>query len=107
MDWAMMVLLRMPFLMELRWRIHRRSLRVVLSILVVMLLRWRTNFFSNGGNELAVYMQDYYPDWSYNSGNRPSDSRTYVLDVPVDDPSYGTYTNGEMEYGTTNRLRKL
>ena len=57
-------------------------------------LALENQFFSNGGNELAVYMQDYYPDWSYNSGNRPSDSRTYVLDVPVDDPSYGTYTNG-------------
>lgn len=57
-------------------------------------LALENQFFSNGGNELAVYMQDYYPDWSYNSGNRPSDSRTYVLDVPVDDLSYGTYTNG-------------
>lgn len=57
-------------------------------------LALENQFFSNGGNELAVYMQDYYPDWSYNSGNRPSDSRTYVLEVPVDDPSYGTYTNG-------------
>ena len=38
-------------------------------------LALENQFFSNGGNELAVYMQDYYPDWSYNSGNRPSDSR--------------------------------
>lgn len=51
-------------------------------------------FFANGGNELAVYMQDYYPDWSYNGGQRPGDDRSYVLDVPVTDPSYGTYTEG-------------
>lgn len=25
-------------------------------------LALRNQFFSNGGNELAVYMQDYYPD---------------------------------------------
>ena len=51
-------------------------------------------FFASGGNELAVYMQDYYPDWSYHGGARPGDDRTYVLDVPVDDPSYGTYAEG-------------
>ena len=28
-------------------------------------LALENQFFSNGGNELAVYMQDYYPDWSY------------------------------------------
>jgi len=57
-------------------------------------LALENQFFANGGNELAVYMQDYYPDWSYNSGKRPSDDRTYKLDVPVSDPSYGSYTEG-------------
>ena len=51
-------------------------------------------FFTYGGKELAVYMQDYYPDWSYNHGSRPGDDRTYKLDIPVDDPEYGTYTEG-------------
>ena len=50
-------------------------------------------FFSNNGKELAVYIQDYYSDWGYNGGKRPGDSRSYKLDVPVDDPEYGTYTN--------------
>lgn len=57
-------------------------------------LSLENQFFSNGGNELAVYMQDYYSDWSYNGGSRPSDDRTYVLDVPVSDPTYGTYASG-------------
>ncbi|MFT8357629.1 bacterial Ig-like domain-containing protein [Bifidobacterium aquikefiri] len=52
-----------------------------------------SQFFANGGKELAVYIQDYYPDWSYNGGKRPGDARSYKLDVPVDDPTYGTYTN--------------
>lgn len=52
-------------------------------------------FFANGGQELAVYIQDYYPDWAYNHGKRPDDNRMYKLDVPVDDPQYGTYTEGE------------
>lgn len=58
-------------------------------------------FFANGGRELAVYMQDYYPDWSYNHGSRPGDGRSYVTDVPVSDPRYGTYTdqsNGRWDY---------
>ncbi|MFP7706515.1 hypothetical protein [Trueperella sp. LYQ141] len=58
-------------------------------------------FFNNGGAELVIYMQDYYPDWAYNGGRRPEDTRSYVLDVPVDDPRYGTYQdqpNGRWDY---------
>lgn len=58
-------------------------------------------FFANGGRELAVYMQDYYPDWSYNHGSRPGDDRSYVTNVPVSDPRYGTYSdqsNGRWDY---------
>ena len=35
---------------------------------------------------MYIYVQDYYPDWSYNGGQRPGDTRTYSQ---VD----GTYTN--------------
>ena len=44
------------------------------------------------GNDLYIYMQDFYPDWAYNGGSRPGDTRTYVTD-PLD-PSFGTYTSG-------------
>lgn len=64
-------------------------------------LALENQFLSNGGQELAVYMQDYYPDWAYNKGSRPGDDRSYVTDVPVTDPTYGTYTtkaNGRWDY---------
>jgi len=48
-------------------------------------LALENQFFANGGNELAVYIQDYYPDWYYNNSQRPGDDRAYRLDVPVDD----------------------
>jgi hypothetical protein len=32
------------------------------------------NFFASGGKDLYVYVQDEYPDWPYNSGNRPGDA---------------------------------
>lgn len=65
------------------------------------------SFFNNNGKELAIYIQDYYSDWGYNKGNRPGDNRSYKLDVPVDDPSYGTYTsesNGRWDYDEITEL---
>lgn len=55
-------------------------------------LRVEKSFFEAGGNELAVYMQDYYPDWGYNGGRRPGDTRTYNLDITS--PDFGSYTEG-------------
>ncbi|MFE5339945.1 hypothetical protein ACFQ80_06970 [Isoptericola sp. NPDC056578] len=51
-------------------------------------------FFAKHGQELAIYIQDYYPDWSYNGGKRPGDARTY-------DQATGTYVdepNGVWDY---------
>ncbi|MFT2711148.1 CBM35 domain-containing protein [Clavibacter sp. Sh2126] len=31
-------------------------------------------FFSAGGKDLYVYLQDEYPDWAYNGGKRPGDA---------------------------------
>jgi hypothetical protein len=49
-------------------------------------LKVEDGFFARHGQELAVYVQDYYPDWPYNGGRRPGDDRTYDL-------GDGTYTN--------------
>jgi hypothetical protein len=49
-------------------------------------LKIEDGFFAKHGQELAVYVQDYYPDWPYNGGHRPGDDRTYDL-------SDGTFTN--------------
>ncbi|HMR48677.1 MAG TPA: hypothetical protein PKE40_05470 [Arachnia sp.] len=35
-------------------------------------------FFANGGEYLITNIQDYYPDWSYNGGQRPADFTTYL-----------------------------
>ncbi|WP_395244620.1 hypothetical protein ACGGZK_02135 [Agromyces sp. MMS24-K17] len=43
-------------------------------------------FFDKHGEDMYIYVQDYYPDWAYNGGRRPGDTRTYDL-------SNGTYTN--------------
>jgi hypothetical protein len=43
-------------------------------------------FFQKHGKDMYIYVQDYYPDWSYNGGVRPGDTRTY-------DQATGTYTN--------------
>jgi hypothetical protein len=43
-------------------------------------------FFQKHGKDMYIYVQDYYPDWSYNGGVRPGDSRTY-------NQANGTYTN--------------
>ncbi len=51
-------------------------------------------FFAKHGQDMYVYVQDYYPDWSYNGGVRPGDDRTYDL-------ADGTYTeepNGVWDY---------
>jgi len=49
-------------------------------------LQIEDGFFAKYGQELAVYVQDYYPDWAYHGGVRPGDDRTYDL-------ANGTYTN--------------
>lgn len=35
-------------------------------------------FFENGGEYMMTNIQDYYPDWAYNGGKRPSDFTTYL-----------------------------
>ena len=44
-------------------------------------------FFAKNGEDMYIYVQDYYPDWAYNGGRRPGDDRTYNLED-------GTYTEG-------------
>jgi hypothetical protein len=44
-------------------------------------------FFAKHGRELAVYVQDLYPDWAYHGNVRPQDTRTY-------DQSDGSWTDG-------------
>lgn len=34
--------------------------------------------FDNGGEYIITNIQDYYPDWPYNGGKRPSDFSTYL-----------------------------
>jgi hypothetical protein len=57
-------------------------------------LKVEDGFFAKHGQELAVYVQDYYPDWAYHGGVRPGDTRTYDL-------ANGTYVeqpNGIWDY---------
>lgn len=57
-------------------------------------LKIEDGFFAKHGQELAVYVQDYYPDWAYHGGVRPGDDRTY-------DQTTGTYVdtpNGIWDY---------
>lgn len=49
-------------------------------------LKVEKGFFAKNGTQLDIYVQDYYPDWAYNGGRRPSDDRTY-------NQADGTYTN--------------
>ncbi|GAA2319752.1 hypothetical protein GCM10009853_092320 [Glycomyces scopariae] len=42
-------------------------------------------FFAKHGEDMYIYVQDYYPEWPYNGGRRPGDDRTY-------DQATGTYT---------------
>jgi hypothetical protein len=44
-------------------------------------------FFAKNGEDMYVYMQDYYPDWPYHGSRRPGDTRTYNLED-------GTFTEG-------------
>ncbi|WP_051815930.1 hypothetical protein, partial [Glycomyces tenuis] len=44
-------------------------------------------FFDKHGEDMYIYVQDYYPDWPYHGGVRPGDARAYDL-------SNGTYTEG-------------
>ncbi|HLU29856.1 MAG TPA: hypothetical protein VKZ65_15600 [Glycomyces sp.] len=44
-------------------------------------------FFAKHGEDLYIYVQDYYPDWPYHGSERPGDTRAYDL-------SDGTYTEG-------------
>ncbi|WP_211234649.1 carbohydrate-binding protein [Glycomyces arizonensis] len=51
-------------------------------------------FFAKHGEDMYIYVQDYYPDWPYNGSQRPGDTRTY-------DQSDGSYTeaaNGVWDY---------
>lgn len=41
-------------------------------------LQVEDSFFGNGGQYLMTNIQDYYPDWAYNGGKRPSDFSTYL-----------------------------
>lgn len=36
-------------------------------------------FFDKHGEDLYIYVQDYYPDWPYHGGQRPGDTRSYDL----------------------------
>jgi len=44
-------------------------------------LQVEDSFFDNGGQYLMTNIQDYYPDWAYNGGKRPSDFSTYLTIV--------------------------
>ncbi|SMH49031.1 hypothetical protein SAMN06295885_3194 [Rathayibacter oskolensis] len=35
-------------------------------------------FFESGGQYIMTNIQDYYPDWAYNGGKRPTDFTTYL-----------------------------
>ncbi|MEJ3743914.1 hypothetical protein WEI85_11550 [Actinomycetes bacterium KLBMP 9797] len=51
-------------------------------------------FFAKHGKDMYIYVQDYYPDWSYHGGRRPGDTRTY-------NQADGTYVeapNGVWDY---------
>lgn len=57
-------------------------------------IKVEAGFFAKHGQDMYVYVQDYYPDWPYHGGARPGDERTYDL-------ADGTYTeapNGVWDY---------
>ena len=57
-------------------------------------LKVEDGFFHKYGKDMYIYVQDYYPDWAYNGGKRPGDTRTY-------NQADGTYTaqpNGVWDY---------
>jgi len=57
-------------------------------------LKVEDGFFAKGGKDMYVYVQDYYPDWAYNRGVRPGDSRTYNQA----DGSFTEVPNGIWDY---------
>lgn len=50
-------------------------------------LKTEASFFARHGRDMCIYIQDYYPDWPYNAGQRPGDTRQYNL-------KDGTFTEG-------------
>lgn len=57
-------------------------------------LKIEDGFFDKHGDQLYIYIQDYYPDWAYNGGQRPGDARTYNQA----DGSYTSVPNGVWDY---------
>jgi len=57
-------------------------------------LKVENGFFSKNGKDMYIYVQDYYPDWSYNGGRRPGDTRTYNQA----DGTYVSTPNGVWDY---------
>lgn len=57
-------------------------------------LKIEGGFFDKHGDQLYIYIQDYYPDWAYNGGQRPGDARTYNQA----DGSYTSAPNGIWDY---------
>jgi len=57
-------------------------------------LKVEDGFFAKHGKDMCIYVQDYYPDWSYNGGRRPDDSRTYNQA----DGTYVSTPNGVWDY---------
>ncbi|HZW40723.1 MAG TPA: hypothetical protein VFE99_00355 [Agromyces sp.] len=57
-------------------------------------LKIEDGFFDKHGDQLYIYIQDYYPDWAYNGGQRPGDARTYNQA----DGSYTAVPNGVWDY---------
>jgi hypothetical protein len=58
------------------------------------ILKVEDGFFAKHGEELAIYIQDHYPDWPYHRGVRVGDVRTY-------DQATGEYVeepNGVWDY---------
>lgn len=49
-------------------------------------LKVEEGFFAKHGQDMYIYVQDYYPEWPYNGSRRPGDTRTY-------NQADGTYTN--------------
>ncbi len=58
------------------------------------MLNVEDGFFGKHGRELAVYVQDLYPDWPYHGGERPQDTRTY----DQSDGSWSEGGNGTWDY---------
>jgi hypothetical protein len=57
-------------------------------------LKVEDGFFAKHGKDMYIYVQDYYPDWSYHGGVRPGDTRTYDQATG----SYASAPNGIWDY---------